>query len=136
MVARATPSNTIRSPSRRFNLTGTFRAGEPSWLLTWICKVDANLRCLIRQNQKARHTSGPHGEIKGVAWFEVLYRVLEGHHIGRLHNFNASLLCVHQIAACVDKNKVSQKNTGSGQARAGLLDAALLIPLLPLKLCS
>lgn len=110
MVARATPAETIRGKSRRFTLTGTLCAGEPSWLLTWICKEDANLRCLIRPKQKTQHSSGPHGEVEGVVWFEVLYRVLEGHHVGRLHNFNASLLCVHQIAACADKNNVNQKN--------------------------
>lgn len=110
MVARATPAETIRGESSRFILTGTLCAGEPSWLLTWICKDDANLCCLIRPKQKTQHASGPHRDVEGVACFEVLHHVLEGHHIGRLHDFNASLLCVHQIAACADKNSVNQKN--------------------------
>lgn len=53
--------------------------------------------------EKIHNISGPHSEVEGVAWFEVLYHVLEGHHIRRLHNFNASLLCFHQIAACAEE---------------------------------
>lgn len=52
---------------------------------------------------KIQHVNGPHGEVEWVAWFEVLYHVLEGHHVWRLHNFNASLLCFHQIAACAEE---------------------------------
>lgn len=39
MVARALPEETTRGESRRFTLTGTLRAGEPSWWLTWIWTV-------------------------------------------------------------------------------------------------
>lgn len=47
MVARTTPSETIRGESMRFTLTGTLWAGEPSWLLTWICKEDVDVCCLL-----------------------------------------------------------------------------------------
>lgn len=79
--------------------------------------------------EKTQKISGPHGEVEGVAWFEVLYHVLEGHHIWRLHNFNASLLCFHQIAACAEEQPEKYQAAlevtfHSTQAPGGLLNAS------------
>lgn len=65
----------------------------------------------VLQTQKVRRVGGPHSEVEGEAWFEVLCGVLEGHLVWRLHDFNACLLRFHQIAACADKRQGKQLNT-------------------------
>lgn len=129
MVARTDPAKTVRGESRRFTLTGTLCAGEPSWLLTWICTEDTRPMLFDYTKEKIQDISGPHGEVEGVAWFEVLYHVLEGHHIWRLYNFNASLLCFHQIAACTGEKPEKYQPSlevkfHSTQARGGLLNTS------------
>ncbi len=55
---------------------------------------------------------GPYCKVEGQARFEVLWCVFEGYDIGRLHNFNASLLCFNQITACTGEK------TGSNSSKS------------------
>lgn len=54
---------------------------------------------------------GPYCKVEGQAWFEVLWYVFEGYGIGRLYNFNASLLCFNQITACTGEKTGSNSST-------------------------
>lgn len=125
MVALAVPEVTTRGVSSKLTLTRTLRDGEPSWWLTWIWTSYSFSLTVIQlkdaQTQDTEETSsfsrqivntqdGPYCKVEGQARFEVLWYIFEGYDIGRLHNFNASLLCFNQIAACTGEKPGSNSS--------------------------